>query len=137
MAFSSSYQVDGRAIFTRGTDKNDRRRTSGNVIDRNPTWKPDGTRLLFTRNAVGGLRDIYTLAISGGTPTRVSSDPADEGGPVFSPDGEQIAFYRRVDGAWHLLIGDLDDHEVLVPSSVVDVTKAKSLEENCIDPSWR
>ena len=137
MAFSSSFQVNERAIYTADTDKNDKPRTLGSVIDRNPTWKPDGTRLLFTRNAVGGLRDIYSLAISGGTPTRVSSDPADEGGPVYSPDGKQIAFYRQVDSAWHLLIGDLDDHEVLVPSSVVDVTTTKSLEGNCIDPSWR
>ena len=137
MAFSSSFQVNERAIYTTDTDKNDKRRTSGDVIDRNPTWKLDGTRLLFTRNAGRGPRDIYSLAISGGTPTRVSSDPADEGGPVYSPDGKQIAFYRKVDNEWHLLIGDLDDQEVLVPDSVLDVTTTKSLEGNCIDPSWR
>ena len=136
MAFSSGYRVREFAIYTADADKNSTKRTLGNVIDRNPTWKPDGKRLMFTRNE-RGLRDIYSLAISGGTPTQVTTDPADEGAPAYSPDGNRIAFFREVEGDWHLLLGNLDDNGVLDPGSVTDVTKTKSLPQNCLDPSWR
>jgi Tol biopolymer transport system component len=142
MAFSSNHQGRGgssaSAIFTTTADKTDERHTSGGVVDRNPTWRSDSRALLFTRNAVGGLRDIYSVDPSGGTPVRVTRDSADEGGPVYSPAGDRIAFYRKIQGDWHLLIGNLDASGVLDEDSILDVTETTSLNgKNCIDPSWR
>lgn len=56
------------------------------------TWmdvdvSPDGKMLAFSL-----LGDIYTMPISGGTPTRVADGLAWEVQPRFSPDGKRIAF---------------------------------------------
>ncbi|QPC99217.1 amidohydrolase family protein [Qipengyuania soli] len=56
------------------------------------TWmdvdvSPDGGMLAFSL-----LGDIYTMPISGGTPTRVADGLAWEVQPRFSPDGKRIAF---------------------------------------------
>jgi Tol biopolymer transport system component len=40
--------------------------------------------------------DIYiTLVKGGGAPFRLTNDPAPDTGPAWSPDGSQIAFYRK------------------------------------------
>lgn len=56
------------------------------------TWldvdvSPDGRQLAFSM-----MGDIYLLPIGGGTARRVSSGPAWDVQPRFSPDGAQIAF---------------------------------------------
>ncbi|TKD50421.1 amidohydrolase family protein [Sphingomonas baiyangensis] len=48
---------------------------------------PDGRTLAFTL-----LGDIYTMPITGGTPTRIAEGLAWEVHPRFSPDGRRIAF---------------------------------------------
>ena len=56
------------------------------------TWmdvdvSPDGRTVAFTL-----LGDIYTMPITGGTPTRIAEGLAWEVHPRFSPDGTRIAF---------------------------------------------
>lgn len=56
------------------------------------TWmdvdvSPDGQTIAFTL-----LGDIYTMPITGGTPTRIAEGLAWEVHPRFSPDGRRIAF---------------------------------------------
>lgn len=56
------------------------------------TWvsldvSPDGTTIAFDL-----LGDLYTMPITGGQPTRVTSGPAWDMQPRFSPDGSRIAF---------------------------------------------
>src|SRR5688572_30681739 len=46
---------------------------------------PDGTTILFDL-----LGDLYTLAIGGGAATRITSGPAYDVQPRFSPDGTRI-----------------------------------------------
>ncbi|WP_379546756.1 amidohydrolase family protein [Qipengyuania sp. DSG2-2] len=48
---------------------------------------PDGRTIAFSM-----LGDIYTMPITGGTPTRISEGLAWEVHPRFSPDGQRIAF---------------------------------------------
>jgi len=48
---------------------------------------PDGRTIAFDL-----LGDIYTMAIEGGTPTRIAEGLAYEHQPRFSPDGKRIAF---------------------------------------------
>src|SRR6266571_2221885 len=48
---------------------------------------PDGRTLVFDL-----LGDLYTLPITGGTATRLTSGPAFDRDPVFAPDGKRIAF---------------------------------------------
>ncbi|MBB3694252.1 amidohydrolase family protein [Sphingomonas sp. BK580] len=48
---------------------------------------PDGQTIAFDL-----LGDIYTMPVSGGTPTRIAAGLAFEHQPRFSPDGRRIAF---------------------------------------------
>jgi Tol biopolymer transport system component len=54
------------------------------------------------RIAVGRLdgknRDIWLLDEDGGSPTRLTTDPAEDFGPTWSPDERRIAFTSKRDG---------------------------------------
>ncbi len=63
------------------------------------SWSPDGEKLAFSRagdreqGIFGG--DIWTLSIRDGSLTRITSDPANEFGPKWSPDGKTIVYAKR------------------------------------------
>lgn len=64
-----------------------------------PAWSNDGKLIAYTSD-YGGNWDIYIVASSGGSPARLTTDPAEDGLPTFSPDGKQIAFLSHRDGTW-------------------------------------
>jgi Tol biopolymer transport system component/DNA-binding winged helix-turn-helix (wHTH) protein len=62
-----------------------------------PTFSPDGTQVAFHWD--GGQKgefNIYILRIGSGNPQRLTSGPADDRDPVWSPDGRDIAFRRTI-----------------------------------------
>ncbi|UOR16634.1 amidohydrolase family protein [Qipengyuania aquimaris] len=72
------------------------------------TWmdvdvSPDGRMLAFSM-----LGDIYTMPISGGTPTRIADGLAWEIQPRFSPDGSKIAFISDRGGGDNIWLMNLD-----------------------------
>ena len=72
------------------------------------TWihldvSPDGRRIVFSL-----LGDLYLLPIEGGKATRITSGPAYDVQPRFSPDGKRIAFASDRGGLENLWICDLD-----------------------------
>jgi TolB protein len=121
----------GRSIYIWEPGHNPEPLTSGGTVDRNPRWDPDGEHLVFTRNPIGSpdKRDIWSLDVRAKKASRITTDPADEGGPVYSPEGDRIAFYRRVGNAWHILVRNL--------ASGVEQDLTESLRGDSIDPSWR
>ena len=72
------------------------------------TWmdvdvSPDGRTIAFSL-----LGDIYTMPITGGTPTRIAEGLAWEVQPRFSPDGTRIAFVTDRGGGDNIWIMNAD-----------------------------
>ncbi|MBS0374716.1 MAG: PD40 domain-containing protein [Proteobacteria bacterium] len=72
------------------------------------TWmsvdvSPDGRTIVFDL-----LGDIYTLPIAGGTARAITSGPAYDSHPRYSPDGKTIAFTSDRGGSQNLWLMDAD-----------------------------
>lgn len=87
---SNSIQIPSRIILGDG-----KRFTSLIGCERYPAFSPDGELIAFTWDG-DQLRneDIYVQQISGSNAVRVTSDPASDILPVWSPDGLSLAFLR-------------------------------------------
>ena len=70
-----------------------------------PLWlrdvkiSPDGQKIAFTYKG-----DIWTVPTSGGTATRLTSQPSYESEPVWSPDSRQIAFATDRNGGMDIYV---------------------------------
>ena len=76
------------------------------------TWlsldvSPDGKTIVFDL-----LGDIYTLPITGGSATRITSGSGFDGQPRFSPDGKTIVFVSDRSGSENLWLVDPDGQHV-------------------------
>ena len=59
-------------------------------------FSPDGNQIAFVWNGPqGDNSDIYVKLIDAETPLRLTSSPAEDINPVWSPDGRNIAFLRH------------------------------------------
>jgi Tol biopolymer transport system component len=69
--------------------------TFSGAVDQ-PAFSPDGNQIAFTWDGGDGENlDIYVKLIGAGTPLRLTTDPAEDISPVWSPDGRYLAFLRR------------------------------------------
>jgi TolB protein len=86
------------ALFTANPDGTGVRqvtRPAKGVLDSEPEWSPDGSKIAFERAAVGARRvQIYTANADGTGLKRIRPSAACDGGeaPAWSPDGAQIVF---------------------------------------------
>jgi tricorn protease len=81
------------------------RLTSTPGIEREPTLSPDGMWFLFVSDAAGNS-DIYLQSASGQTQINLTRDsPAADAQPMFSPDGESVAFWSARDGGGLYVMG--------------------------------
>ncbi|HVS34612.1 MAG TPA: S41 family peptidase [Gemmataceae bacterium] len=66
---------------------------------RTPDISPDGKLVAFSY-----LGDIWVVEAIGGTARQVTTNPAHELGPVFSPDGRWIAFSSNRHGSYNVFV---------------------------------
>jgi len=66
--------------------------TEDDDTDLNPSWSPDGTRIVFEKE-IFGQNDLVLYDLEDGSQTLLFSSPVElEREPDWSPDGSQIAF---------------------------------------------
>ena len=100
-AEGSRASVDGGPDIERLATLRPRQLTSGTGFDGFLTFSPDGTRMAFSSDRSGAL-EVYVQGVSpGSTPVAVTSNGRHNVQPVWSPDGEFIAYHEMAgNGIW-------------------------------------
>jgi len=83
--------VDG-GLAVMGVDGSDRRPLLGGELGFEPSISRDGRRIAFSRNTDVGVTSIYVMNVDGTATTEVARGLVFNPGPVWSPDGCQIAY---------------------------------------------
>jgi Tol biopolymer transport system component len=109
IAFADSNH-DRSGIATAAADGSDVHRLTDGVNDTSPAWSPDGTKIAFAGTAFDPsirrcslgvdydcVTDINVMNADGTGLVRLTSDPAPDYHPVWSPDSTRIAYatYRE------------------------------------------
>ncbi len=99
-----------------------------------PSWAPDGMRLVFTSPCklnTDSYRasSLYLIDFDGNNLTPLSTAPGGDFDPAWSPDGKRIAFTSLRDGHKEIYILDLES------SAVTRLTNSPTDEENS-QPAW-
>jgi eukaryotic-like serine/threonine-protein kinase len=69
--------------------------TTFSGVERYPSLSPDGDEVAFIWNGPkADNEDVYVQRIGSGSPLRLTTDPASDVNPVWSPDDRWIAFLR-------------------------------------------
>jgi Tol biopolymer transport system component len=92
-----SFRDEGWNIFSmnaNGSDQTDLTNTVDPVVNFEPTWSPDGSKVAFMRqNQTPGEQDIWIMNANGTNQVDLRNSPeVDETAPEFSPDGSKIAY---------------------------------------------
>jgi len=77
-------------------------------------WSPDGKTLAFVGQRNGEF-DIYTIPVTGGEETRLTTAPGLDDGPEYSPDGQYIYFNSERTGhmqIWRMKADGSDQTQV-------------------------
>jgi len=93
-----------------------------------PTPDPTtgGGTIAFSQN-VDGNTDIYILPVGQAEPVRLTTHPAVDRDPAWSPDGSQLAFSSNRDGNWDVYVYHIPRGEL------IRVTDGVSFDGN---PTW-
>ena len=75
-----------------GTPK---RLTSGTDFEYEPSFSPDGSRIVYVTWSDTEKGAVLSLPVSGGTPTKLTAEKGIYRTPTFSQDGKQIVFRKE------------------------------------------
>lgn len=70
------------------------RLTAGAGEERCASFSPDGSQIVYESAQTDGVHHLFKKVVGEGDPTPLTSSPAEEFGPSWSPDGRRIAFIR-------------------------------------------
>ncbi|HMC51060.1 MAG TPA: hypothetical protein VKH20_10490 [Solirubrobacterales bacterium] len=101
-----SFRDEGWNIFSMNADGSDQidltdtRYEPNKIINFEPTWSPDGTKVAFMRQSkfAGEEQDIWAMDSNGASPVDLThTTGAYEAAPEYSPDGSKIVYVRGAD----------------------------------------
>lgn len=126
--FSPSWSTKNRIAFVAAgaiwsVDPNGRHRhrltrPGGGNADENPSWSPDGRRLLFDRGNTADpnhpVGNVYAIDASGAHLTRLTTSGGPWEAPTWSPDGRQIvvADSGATGQLWVMSINGSGSHQI-------------------------
>ncbi len=79
-----------------------RQLTSGRFAEENVTWAKDNSKIYFTSDRIEEsyyelpTTTVYSVPVSGGEPTKLTTFDMDAGGFTVSPNGKQFAFIASI-----------------------------------------
>jgi Tol biopolymer transport system component len=76
---------------------------------------PDGRRVVAEMPDADNRYDLWTIDVARGVPSRLTSDPANDRDPVWSPDGREIIFSSDVRGDQDLVRKEMGGAEPPAP----------------------
>ena len=88
---------------------------------------PAGGWMAYSSTRHSERADLYLQRVDGTSVTQLTSDPADDAFPAFSPDGSRIAFSSTRSGTWQVYLMDRDGR------NVVQVTSGRT---QCVHPTF-
>jgi Tol biopolymer transport system component len=66
--------------------------TAGAANDIDPSWSPDGTKIVFARKPPGGVYNIWVMNANGSGQQQLTFGSRNQRYPSWSPDGTRIAY---------------------------------------------
>jgi len=87
-----------------------------------PNWSPHGDRIAYWGIQGGGQRDIWTVGARGGEPVAVTSDPALDWNPIWSPDGRYLYFASDRGGSMNLWRVPIDEQSGKLLGAIEPIT---------------
>ncbi len=85
--------------------------------DFDPCVSRDGKYIAYASTQHRPTSDIYVKGVNGRTVTQLTSDPANDVMPCFSPDGGRIAFCSNRNGNWDIFVMSTGGGQALQLSS--------------------
>ena len=109
--------------------------TNNPFDDRNPSWAPDGKRIVFQSNRDKDNPqnyEIYVMDADGGNQQNLTENPNEDQYPSWSPDGKRIVFSSAREGHFIGEFGITDEIYVMD----VDGGNQQRLTENRVYDEW-
>ena len=111
IAFSSNRGGSYDLYLMDADGRNPRRLTTDPGSEGEPTWTPDGTRIVYTATPRDGEPQLYVLRPDGNPPRGLTTGPGGNHSPTASADGRTLAFVSTRDGNQDIYLMPADGGE--------------------------